>query len=69
MSGPSYRVSIDRELCSGHGRCIELAPAVFRFDDEGLSVVRDDAVLPDLTAIQRVAALCPELAVLVETVE
>lgn len=65
MSIP-YTVSIDSELCTGHGRCVELAGRVFRFDDDGFGQVRADAEYPELAVIERVAALCPELAVKVE---
>lgn len=57
------KVKIDSELCNGHGRCVGLLPAVFEFDDAGFGRVRDDAVLPDLPELERVMALCPELAI------
>jgi ferredoxin len=34
------RVSVDPDLCTGHGRCYTLAPDVFDADDCGHSVVR-----------------------------
>ena len=62
----SYRVSVDRDSCTGHGRCVELCPDVFQLDTDGFSLVRVDARYPELTTMQRVAALCPELAINVE---
>jgi ferredoxin len=36
-------VRIDRHLCVGFGDCLEVAPDVFEFDDEGIAVVREGA--------------------------
>lgn len=33
------RVSVDPDLCTGHGRCYSLAPEVFDADDVGHCVV------------------------------
>lgn len=60
------RIVIDTELCSGHGRCVDLLPAVFELDESGFGRVRDDAVTPTRADIDKVAALCPELAIAVE---
>jgi ferredoxin len=57
------KIIIDAELCGGHGRCVELLPSVFEFDDAGFGRVRDDAVVPDHEDLQHVMALCPELAI------
>src|ERR1051325_136429 len=35
-----YRITIDRNLCSGFGACAELAPDVFEVDDGGLVSIR-----------------------------
>lgn len=34
-------VRIDRLLCVGFGDCIEVAPDVFEFDDEGVAAFRE----------------------------
>jgi ferredoxin len=34
------KVVIDRERCSGHGRCYTLAPDVFEADDGGYAVLK-----------------------------
>jgi ferredoxin len=61
------RVSINRSLCSGHGRCFSLAPEVFDCDDEGFSVIRAEAITPDLEpAAQRGAGGCPEQAITID---
>ncbi len=62
------RVTIDPELCTGHGRCYSLAPEVFEPDDRGLGRVVVTAELPpELDKAARLAAAnCPESAVKVE---
>jgi ferredoxin len=34
-------VRVDQELCTGDGLCVQLAPAVFEFDVDGLAYVKD----------------------------
>lgn len=58
------RLSIDTELCEGHGRCYELAPGLVDADERGYGVV----VSPDVGPEDEVAATaavnaCPEHAV------
>jgi ferredoxin len=36
-------VRVDQELCTGDGLCVQLAPAVFEFDVDGLAYVKDGA--------------------------
>lgn len=61
------RIRIDRDACTGHGRCYTLAPDLVIADDEGFGqVVRGD-VPADLEGVARRAALnCPERAVLLD---
>jgi ferredoxin len=57
-------LSVDSSLCSGHGRCYELAPGLFEPDDDGYSqVIREAVTGADRELAERVAGLCPELAV------
>jgi ferredoxin len=62
------KVSIDPELCQGHGRCFSIAPTVFAYDDLGNGVVIGDGTLDDSTIeLARLAqANCPEHAVSIE---
>jgi len=62
------KVSIDAELCQGHGRCFSLAPSIFGFDDMGNGVVLGDGTLSeDTVALARLAqANCPEHAIMIE---
>jgi ferredoxin len=39
MSG--MRVWIDQDLCTGDGICVEIAPALFQMDDDGLAYVKE----------------------------
>lgn len=62
----TMRITLDRERCTGHGRCYMLAPEVFDADDDGYGVVLVDGgdVPPGLEAAARKAAAnCPEEAI------
>jgi ferredoxin len=73
MCAPSFqqkrnflvKVQISAELCQGHGRCYDIAPALFDDDEEGYGQVPGDgAVPPELQDAARRAALnCPEHAI------
>jgi ferredoxin len=58
------KVSLDSELCAGHGRCYTLAPDVYESDDEG----RGRVIVAELEAAHAEAARlgarsCPERAI------
>lgn len=61
------RVRVNDDLCMGHGRCYDLAPAVFEADDTGHARVRTEFVA---AAEQENAELaeqnCPEGAITLE---
>ena len=60
------RVTVDADVCTGHGRCYALAPEVFAPDDFGHCelVVPDGEVPAVLEAQARTGAQnCPELAI------
>ena len=59
------KVTIDADLCEGHGRCYALAPEVFTADDEGHGeVVQPTPDTPELReAAQTAAQNCPESAI------
>ena len=48
------RVSVDTDLCTGHGRCYSLAPEVFEPDDLGHCIVLVAEVSGELEAAARV---------------
>ena len=62
------KVTIDKDKCTGHGRCYSLADAVFSADESGFGeVVGDGRVAPDLAGRARLAAEnCPERAIELE---
>ena len=39
----ALRVSVDQDLCTGDGLCVQYAPEVFEFDVDGLAYVKDEA--------------------------
>ena len=51
----------DRDLCTGDGICVEIAPDVFALLDDGLAYVKDDAnggaVLSEPGGVQGLAAV------------
>lgn len=59
------KVTINPELCQGHGRCYDLAPGLFGDDDEGYgTVLGDGTVSPEAEHDARLAVLnCPEQAI------
>lgn len=58
-----YRITIDRNLCSGFGACAELAPDVFEVDDGGLVSIRVGTSSDP--AVVEAAAACPMAAIAV----
>lgn len=60
MSEP-LRVSIDQELCTGDGLCVQYAPEVFEFDVDGLAYVKNSHAGDLLTAPGAQADVPPEL--------
>jgi ferredoxin len=61
------RVIIDKDVCTGHGRCYSLAPGVFEADDAGNgNVISED--LPEELRPQALIGVqnCPERAISIE---
>lgn len=58
------RIDVNRELCSGHGRCWTLAPDVFDADDDGYCATISIEVRPghEQEALKGVRS-CPERAI------
>jgi ferredoxin len=53
----TYRIVIDRSLCSGFGACAELAPNVVALDERGEATVRTSET--DDPAAVEAALACP----------
>jgi ferredoxin len=62
------KISIDPSRCQGHGRCYDLAPALFGEDDEGYGTVLGDGTVPPGREqdARLSAANCPERAITIE---
>lgn len=61
-------VEVDRELCTGCGLCVSLAPKAFVLDNEFKSKVLETAREEDSQAIREAAKSCPVLAISVKEV-
>ena len=60
------KVTIDDDLCRGHGVCCSLCPEVFTLTDDGYAEVLVPTVPPDLVdAARSAASRCPERAITV----
>jgi len=59
---------VDHDKCFSFGRCLDLAPRVFEWDESGLSV--GGRVGPeDYEAARKAAESCPRFAITLEDVE
>jgi ferredoxin len=64
-----FRMVIDTELCSAHGRCYSLAPHAFEPDESGFGRVTVESLAASERAqMERVVQLCPELAIRIEEI-
>ena len=62
--GVAHEFTIDKELCSGHGRCYSLAPQWFRADDKGYGEPFAPAAPGTPRAdMEFIADSCPEEAI------
>jgi ferredoxin len=52
-------VRIDRNLCVGFGDCIEVAPTVFVFDDDGIAVFCEPSPDPGAAQLLDACRACP----------
>ena len=64
----TYRIEIDRSLCSGFGACAELAPDVFEVAGDGIATIRSGT--SDDPGVLEAADACPMGAIsVVEVLE
>ena len=57
----SMKIKLNKELCSGHGRCYVLSPDVFETDDDGYGQAKFLVVPDELIHQARIAVInCPE---------
>jgi ferredoxin len=58
------KASVDRTKCQGHSRCFQIAPELFRQDEQGFAFTSGGDVPAGLEAKAREAELnCPETAI------
>jgi ferredoxin len=60
------RLTVDGELCQGHGRCYRIAPDLFTYDDEGYVTIRDQTIeVPEdqIELAEEAEGCCPEEAI------
>ncbi len=61
------KTRVDSALCVGHGRCYEIAPAVFTDDERGHCIVISETVPPEhKDQARRAQANCPERAISID---
>jgi ferredoxin len=59
------KVRVDRNLCTGIGNCVAVAPTVFKLDKSNKAVVlKPESV--DEDTLMSAAESCPENAVIIE---
>jgi ferredoxin len=59
----SYRIEIDRSLCSGFGSCVQAAPGTFALDAGGIATPL--VVLSNDPSVLDAASSCPMSAITV----
>lgn len=58
-----HRIEVDYDLCESNGLCEDVAPQVFRVeDDDTLTVLVDFVADDDLDDVQRAIDRCPKQA-------
>jgi ferredoxin len=60
----SYRIRIDRALCTGYAECVGIAPEVFALGDDNISFIVDPEAADD-EAVLDAARACPVDAITV----
>ncbi|OGN88172.1 MAG: hypothetical protein A2Z74_02105 [Chloroflexi bacterium RBG_13_46_9] len=59
------KVRVDRNLCTGIGNCVAMAPTVFKLDKNNKAVVLKPESVDEET-LMSAAESCPENAVIIE---
>jgi ferredoxin len=64
QASTALRLSVDSDLCAGHGRCFTVEPDLFDSDEAGYPVLRHDVVPPELVKkAENAVSNCPEGAI------
>ena len=57
------KVVVDRDLCEGHARCVEAAPAVFEIcDDDSMYILDENPGEDQRLGVETAVANCPRQA-------
>jgi ferredoxin len=60
------RIKVDTSICSGHARCVAVAPNVYELNSDGYNQMAETAVRPGFEdEARRGARACPERAITV----
>jgi ferredoxin len=59
------KIRVDRDLCTGVGNCVALAPSVFKLDKANKAVILDPGSVSD-EDLMDAAESCPENAIIIE---
>jgi sterol 14-demethylase len=66
--GPSFQITIDRELCQGHATCMTEAPELFQVDDAGnVTVLQENPPMGLLKKAQQAEKYCPAKAIKIKS--
>jgi sterol 14-demethylase len=61
------KITVDRDLCQGHGVCESEAPEVFSVSKKGVLTILHESVDPDLRgAVELAVSYCPTHALRIE---
>lgn len=60
------KILIDRDRCEGNARCVQLAPAVFRVDDQDQVQIIGTPALEQRAAVEAAVARCPRQALMLD---
>ncbi len=66
MTPAPAKITIDRDLCEGHGLCVLVAPALLRLDAAGEVEILTDDVSDRIELARRAVRACPAIALRLE---
>ena len=59
-TSPRLRIVVDRELCEGNARCVQVAPDIFQTDErDQLHLAVERPTEAQREAVETAVALCP----------
>jgi len=64
MGTKRFRIIVDMQRCVGFGTCVDVAPKIFSFNDEGKAVAPQEGEFPPQRLFDAAKA-CPALAIMV----